>query len=231
MVNSGIKYYNQYRDLNRHSKPFFRTSNQTRVVESAENFTQGYHRALIADKNATITSTLPYPLTLISEADGSNNRLSHGLCIAFEKGSDANIANDAQAKWQAIFTPPIVARLNQDLPGANLSALQTINLMDLCFFNVVASSNGSISPFCALFSNDEWHEYEYYESLGKYYGLSNDNPLGPTQGAGFTNELIARITGQYVQDHTSVNHTLGGSNATFPIDSGHVLYADFSHDK
>jgi hypothetical protein len=52
--------------------------------------------------------------------------------------------------------------LNDDLPGANLSTIQTVYVMDLCPFNTVASETGAISPFCSLFSEDEWHQYNYY---------------------------------------------------------------------
>jgi len=100
--------------------------------------------------------------------------------------------------------------------------------MDLCPFNTVASPNGTISPFCSLFNETEWHQYNYYETLNKFYGFSYGNPLGPTQGVGFGNELIARLTSRPVQDETSTNHTLDSSTATFPL--GRHLYADFSHD-
>ena len=231
MVNSGIKFYRRYQNLTKQDSPFFRSSGEARVVESAQNFSQGYHQALLADENVTAPISFPYSITVISQSDRSNNTLSHGLCTNFENGTDADISNAAQAEWQAIFTPPITARLNQKLPGANLSSIQTIYMMDLCPFNTVASPTGAVSPFCALFSTAEWHQYDYYQSLGKYYGYANGNPLGPTQGVGFTNELIARLTGNPVNDHTSVNHTLDASNATFPLGSAHVLFADFSHDK
>ena len=62
----------------------------------------------------------------------------------------------------------------------------------------------------------------------RYYGYSYGNPLGPTQGIGFANELIARLTDQPVQEGASTNSTLDSSNETFPL--GRQLYADFSHD-
>jgi hypothetical protein len=167
---------------------------------------------------------------LISEDIGSNNTLNHGLCAAFESGYDSTIADSAQSTWASIFTPSITARLNMNLPGANLSNYETIYIMDLCPFNTVANDLGTISPFCAIFTDSEWHSYDYYQSLGKYYGFSWGNPLGATQGVGFTNELIARLTSSPVNDHTSTNHTLDDSNTTFPIGGNTVLYADFSHD-
>ena len=208
-----------------------RASGEDRVVESAENFTQGYHQARLKDAASTSPDGYPYSIVTISETSGSNNTLSHDLCTTFETGPDSDISDDAQQQWSDIFLQPITGRINQDLAGANLTATETIYLMDLCPFNTVASPSGQISKFCRLFTSDEWHQYDYFQSLGKYYGYGNGNPLGPTQGVGFTNELIARMTGQPVSDHTSVNHTLDGSNTTFPIGPGQVLFADFSHDK
>lgn len=232
MVNSGIKFYERYEQLASRLIPFVRSSSEDRVVESAENFTQGYHSAKVSDRHrgrgSRGDSAYPYPIVLISEADGSNNTLNHGLCTDFEDGPDDSIASNAQKTWANVFVPPIQKRINSDLKGADLTQTEIIYMMDLCPFNTVASSNGTISPFCDLFSEDEWHQYDYYETLNKYYGYSYGNPLGPTQGVGFTNELIARMTNSAVDDETSTNHTLDDDPATFPLRRS--LYADFSHD-
>ncbi|KAH0848109.1 3-phytase A [Fonsecaea pedrosoi] len=228
MVNSGTKFYHRYRLLAMSLEPFIRSSGENRVVESALNWTQGFHASKLADKSADVDSGYPYPVILQYEGDGFNNTLNHALCTEFENGTAGDIGNDAQEAWAKIFIPPIQARLNAGLPGANLSMDQTVDMMDLCPFNTVANDDGIISPFCALFTEAEWHSYGYYQTLGKYYGYSYGNPLGPTQGVGFVNELIARLTNTSVQDHTSTNHTLDDDPATFPL--GRKLYADFSHD-
>jgi len=229
LVNSGEKYYQRYEQLADHLTPFVRSSSEARVVESAQNWTQGFHSAKLADaRSRHRDSAYPYPIVVIDEADGSNNTLNHDLCNVFENGPDSKIASHAQAIWTSVFIPPIQARLNAALPGANLSATDTINMMDLCPFNTVASPTGTVSAFCALFTENEWHQYGYYETLNKYYGYSYGNPLGPTQGVGFANELIARLTDQPVHDQSSTNHTLDDSPVTFPL--RRQLYADFSHD-
>ena len=230
MVNSGRKFYDRYHALTKQLTPFVRSSGEARVVESAQNFTQGFHDARIAHMPSNLDPTYPYPIVVISEDAGSNNTLNHGLCTSFEDGFDSTIAGGAQATWAKIFTPPITARLNANLPGANLSMTQTIYMMDLCPFNTVANPLGIVSQFCGLFEESEWKSYDYYQSLGKYYGFSFGNPLGPTQGVGFTNELIARLTDTPVVDHTSTNSTLDSSPLTFPISKNVSLYADFSHD-
>lgn len=237
MVNSGIKFFDRYRPLTQFLIPFVRASSEARVVESAQNFTQGFHDIKTSVRGWWSwwsrwgrRDDYPYPILVLSEATGSNNTLNHGLCTAFENGSVSSIASSAQAKWAAVFATPIQTRLNANLPGANLTLTDTINMMDLCPFDTVASDVGTISPFCSLFTQQEWSNYGYYETLNKYYGYSYGNPLGPTQGVGFTNELIARLTAQPVDDNTSTNHTLDSDATTFPVGVSNQLFADFSHD-
>ena len=229
LYNSGVKFYNRYKTFMNHIYPFVRASDQERVVMSARNFTLGYLQAYFDDTGGKLDPDT-HGMVVISEKPKSNNTLNHGLCKEFETSPAYGVGKFAQKTWQDIFTPPITARLNVNLPGANLSSLETIYLMDLCPFDTVASPFGRMSLFCDLFTPDEWRQYDYYQSLGKYYGYGSGNPLGPTQGVGFANELIARLTNHPVSDHTSVNHTLDDNNTTFPIGPAHPLYADFSHD-
>ncbi|KAK4197279.1 putative 3-phytase A precursor [Triangularia verruculosa] len=228
MVNSGFQFYNRYRSLASESIPFVRASDQNRVVVSAQNWTQGFHAALKNDGSSNLPHK-PLPILKISEATGKNNTLSHGLCDAFERGGKyALVGDSAQTIYLSTFAPPIAARINANLPGVNLTDQDIISLMDLCPFDTVASPTGVLSPFCGLFTEEEWKFYDYYESLGKYYGYGPGNPLGPTQGVGWANELIARLTRKPVDDHTTTNSTLVESPETFPLDR--ELYADFSHD-
>ncbi|KAK0704242.1 histidine phosphatase superfamily [Apiosordaria backusii] len=228
MVNSGLQFYNLYRSLASKSIPFVRASDQNRVVVSAKNWTQGFHTALKNDDSSNLPHK-PLPILRISEAEGLNNTLSHGLCDAFEKGGKyAQVGDSAQKTYLSTFAPPITARFHANLPGVNLTDEDIISLMDLCPFDTVASPTGVLSPFCGLFTESEWKFYDYFESLGKYYGYGPGNPLGPTQGVGWVNELIARLTRTPVEDHTTTNSTLVENPVTFPLDRG--LYADFSHD-
>lgn len=229
MVNSGLKFYSRYRSLARTSTPFVRAGGQDRVIHSAENFTQGFHAALLADRKSTNRPHLPYDMVVIPETPTTNNTLHHSLCSAFEHGPYSTIGASAQTTYLSTFAPPITARLNTALPHTNLTDADTISLMDLCPFETVASPGGATpAPFCHLFTPAEWLQYDYYQSLGKWYGYGPGNPLGPTQGVGFVNELLARLTRTPVRDGTSTNRTLDGDGGTFPLDR--VLYADFSHD-
>jgi len=227
LVNSGIKFYHRYETLAKANDPFIRSSGDQRVVDSATNWTTGFNEARAADRKSR-RGPAPGVAVIIPEADGVNNTLNHDLCTAFENGTDSDIASDAQAIWASVFVPPIQARLNENLPGANLSVTETIYFMDLCPFNTVANINGSVSPFCSLFTATEWQQYGYYETLNKFYGYGSGNPLGPTQGVGFAEELLARLTGTPVVPEASINRTLDSDPASFPLNR--TLYMDASHD-
>merc|ERR1719487_3589 len=71
MVDSGIKFYHRYESLAREFLPFFRSSGEERVVQSADNFTQGFHAAKLAGRCKD--PAYPYPLVVIPEGDGINN--------------------------------------------------------------------------------------------------------------------------------------------------------------
>lgn len=223
MVNSGTKFYNRYQDLARYTTPFFRAASDDRVVTSARKFAQGFHDA--KDFWQGRDPNYPYQLLVIPVGRNQNNTLAHGICTTFEDGPKyGSIEGD---KFAAEFVPPIRQRINSDL-GMTLAPSQIIDLMDLCPMQTVGDKYGRISHFCDLFTTSEWRDYAHLQTLIKYYQYGAGNPLGPTQGVGWTNELIARLLRQPVKDSTSTNHSLDSNNQTFPI--GRTMYADFSHD-
>ena len=169
LVNSGIKFYERYESLARDNVPFFRSDAEDRVYQSTLNFSQGYHEARLADPLANHKDGYPWPILQLSDATGYNNTLDPSTCYQYENGYESDTSTDAQATFAATFVPAITKRLESQLPGAVLTTTQTIYLMDLCPFETVASSTGQISDFCALFTEEEWDKYNYYQTLGKWY--------------------------------------------------------------
>jgi hypothetical protein len=148
-------------------------------------------------------------------------------------------------RWRTVFGPRIAKRLNKWAPGADLDESHIWHLMSICPIETQLLQKPS--PFCGIFTKDEWLNFEYYGDLEKFYDTGFDNPftneyhadadsdsrygepLGPVQGVGYVNELIARLTNSPVQDRTQVNHTLDSNPATFPL--GRAFYADFTHEQ
>lgn len=215
MINSGAHFAGRYSELLRNHKPFVRSAGQDRVVESAQMWLTGVGQTLQSPTRAIDV--------IIPEAETSNSTLSHDTCPAYSK----DLGAAAQKAWVSSFVPPIQTRINKAL-GTNLTTDSVISLMDLCPYDTIANTRGTISDFCHLFNETEWRAYDYYQTLGKFYGYGPGSSLGATQGVGYVNELLARLTEKPVDDHTNTNRTLDSSNATFPL--SRKVYADFSHD-
>ncbi|KAJ5757986.1 Histidine phosphatase superfamily clade-2 [Penicillium nucicola] len=228
MVESGLKFYQRYAELTRKSVPFVRSSDSSRVVESGNKFINGFQYAKSKDQKANHQQPAPQISVLISEDPGFNNTLNHNTCTNFESST---LGDDVDDEFTSIFTPAIRTRLEANIPGVELSGTEVVYLMDMCPYDTVSQSTvgSTLSPFCDLFTEEEWIQYNYLQSLDKYYGYGAGNTLGPAQGVGFVNELIARLTQTPVHDDTSTNHTLDAAGAaTFPLN--YTTYADFSHD-
>ncbi|KAL1886871.1 hypothetical protein Plec18167_000806 [Paecilomyces lecythidis] len=227
MYQAGIAFYNRYEKLARDNVPFIRSSSSERVVASSERFIAGFHATKQKDNLSDKSQSAPIVNVILEESSTFNNTLNHGVCPKFES---SDLADNVQDGFANIFVPAIQKRVQHNLPGITISTDDVISLMDLCTFDTVYQTDNAskLSPFCNLFTHSEWVQYNYYQTLGKYYGYGAGSPLGPAQGIGFVNELIARLTHTPVQDHTSTNSTLDSNSATFPLNA--TLYADFSHD-
>ncbi|KAJ1307056.1 hypothetical protein OPQ81_008035 [Rhizoctonia solani] len=207
------------------SKAFVRSSKEERIAESAGWWEQGFRGGSFE----VPVSELPYPAVAIPVSDKMNNTLDVQTCPAARalKPPPGDIAS---AEWLSLFAPPITKRLNDGLPGANLTDRDVFSLMNLCGFDW-AAKNGAASPWCGLFSIDEWKNYEYYHDLEKYWSKSYGSVYARSLGAGWVNELISRLTGEPVQDSTCTNSTLDSNYETFPIGpSAPRIFADFSSD-
>ncbi|GAM88194.1 hypothetical protein ANO11243_062250 [Dothideomycetidae sp. 11243] len=237
MVHSGAKFFERYAHLAQKGDIFVRSASSQRIVMSAVNFTSGFHQALSHRVNGKTQQTMtdsaeymshgnvtPQPILVLPETTGQNSSLAPATCSAFNPGP---YDKDNRDKWAAKFVPPIMKRLNHDL-GTSLQLNDVVPLMDMCPFSTVADVEGRISPFCALFTPQEWKSYNYYYTISVYYGWATGNPLGPSQGIAWGNELIARLTRKPVALHGPVNATLARDPNTFPLDRS--LYADFTHE-
>lgn len=113
-----------------------------------------------------------------------------------------------------------------------------------------------VSAFCGLFTLNEWAGFEQTLDMEYFYDVSIvamsssfkgfldiqiktftdtqrqysfGNPTGRAQGIGYLQELIARLTNQYItSSNSSVNSTITNNPADFPL--GEPFYADFTHD-
>lgn len=100
-------------------------------------------------------------------------------------------------------------------------------MMNLCPYETAAL--GTISPFCTLFTEQEWHDYAYNVDLQFYGNYGLGAPSGRAQGIGYVLELASRLAGRLIPtSDTSINSTYDNNAAQFPLHQ--PLYMDMSHD-
>ncbi|SCZ97819.1 BZ3500_MvSof-1268-A1-R1_Chr3-3g06392 [Microbotryum saponariae] len=204
--------------------PFVRASGSQRVIDSAGNWSRGFMDAQRTVITPTARKSYEFTTKVIfSEDDHANNTLSNN-CPDL-----ASTVPTAQEQWRAVWTPAVLQRL-QDTQDYNLTSSDVVNLAYLCAFDSLKIN--STSPVCGLFRDSEFPYIEYDSDLDKYYGNAYPGaPLARSQGVGYVNELLTRLTSDrsYVEKGTTqVNHTIDSNSALFPLDK--FIYADFTHD-
>jgi hypothetical protein len=73
--------------------------------------------------------------------------------------------------WQLIYAAVPLVRLNANAPGAGLTEIDISALIALCGFEVVAKETSS--PFCDLFTQEEFDGFEYFMDLSSFYGTGS----------------------------------------------------------
>lgn len=85
------------------------------------------------------------------------------------------------------------------------------------------------SSFCALFTEQEWKDYEYVIDLQFYGNYGFGASTGRAQGIGYVLELAARLQTKIIHSSdTSINYTYENNEKQFPLHQ--PLYMDMSHD-
>ncbi|VDB95974.1 unnamed protein product [Peniophora sp. CBMAI 1063] len=199
--------------------PVWRTTSEARMVDSALQFAAGffgvqsyqtsYHQLIQIEEDGFNSTLAPY-------YDCPNSNLDDNGYLGYIKA----------AEWADVYAPPIIERLSGYLDGVNLTSTDIVAMQDLCAYESVALG---YSSFCDLFTQADWEAYEYWYDLAFWY---SDGPGGATtasQGIGYVQELIARLTQTPITTFdTTTNATLDGSNVTFPLKQ--PIFVDASHD-
>jgi hypothetical protein len=73
-----------------------------------------------------------------------------------------------QAKWLGIFAPNITTFLNSQAQGSTLVDEDVPELMSLCSYESLY--HYATTPWCDVFDEKQWQDYEYYTDLEKFYG-------------------------------------------------------------
>ncbi|WVN90924.1 uncharacterized protein L203_106169 [Cryptococcus depauperatus CBS 7841] len=227
--NSGRQIAAQYKGFLRKAKDVFsRSSGGERVIETSRYWLEGFrqHRFILKDK-----SQLPHVDLIIPEGNSFNNTLSVHSCPAFN-ALNPSPGELAQRQLTSSLLMPALHRLNNVLcPRPRLRIDELVCLADMCAFDSQARGTNwkGWSKWCSIFTQDEWEILGHGKDIKRFYEVGQGSEYGPTMGAGYINEIIARLTDSAPVDHTITNRTLDNNEATFPR-GGELFFIDFGHD-
>ncbi|KAI9798848.1 MAG: hypothetical protein M1825_004971 [Sarcosagium campestre] len=219
LYDSGVSHYYRYGQLYDPSTRIqVRSTTQDRMTESAQNFLSGFF-GLDWSRNAS--------LLLMIESQGSNNSLA-----GYDNCNNSNAAvsragSKASATWRSTYLADATERLRRQIHGYDWTAEDTYAAQTLCPYETVAFG---YSPFCSLFTTEEWQGFEY--SIDLLFDGNNGfaSPTGRAVGIAYVQEVLARLHNHTLSPPatTQANLSLDGSVNTFPLNQS--LYFDFSHD-
>ncbi|KAF1943547.1 3-phytase A precursor [Clathrospora elynae] len=217
LFTSGTLHYYQYGHLypNNGSKIVVRSTTQRRMTESSEYFLAGFF-GLGWAQNAT--------LELAIEAPGFNNTLAgYKQC----NHTSWHIAREAFMEWVGVYLHDAHQRFRANTTGdLDWTLSDTYNAQALCSYETIALG---FSPWCGLFTYEEWEGYEYALDIAFQAGTGFASPVGRAIGVGYVEEVLARMQHHVITDPSAqINVTLDNNTATFPVDQ--ALNLDFSHD-
>ncbi|KAL5364971.1 histidine phosphatase superfamily [Aspergillus floccosus] len=221
LFDSGVLNWFNYGRLYDPSKPLIaRTTSQVRMLQSAENWLNGFFGP---DWTKNVT------LEVLIEATGFNNSLAGDKQCTNSKNDRSSAGDTASSEWQKIYLKNATERFRRSMTGhANWTVDDTYNAQTMCPYETVGLG---YSPFCSLFTYEEWLGFEYSLDLSYYGGNSFGSPTGRAVGVGYVEELVSRLQRHFPQPDegsVAINETLDDNASTFPLDQS--LYLDFSHD-
>ncbi|KAJ9619892.1 hypothetical protein H2203_008166 [Taxawa tesnikishii (nom. ined.)] len=214
------------------AKPVLRTTSQSRIENSQINWALGFFgtsfQAVPDPALSNFTSGDLFDVVIIPEGGTENNTLaSYDSCFNDYVSGIGDLGDMDLEHYLPLYLGNATARMQAYAPsGFTFTVNDTYAMQSICAYE---SGYIGSSDFCGLFTEDEWAGFENTLDILYYYDYGYGNPTGRAQGIGYLQELLARLTNQYIySSNSSVNSTITDNPTDFPL--GRPFYADFSHD-
>lgn len=182
---TGVTLRTRYPDLRAtaiaRNQTNFWAADSHRVVETAKHFAGGFWGV---DWN---TDTAKLHIIPETSGSGADTLTTGNTCKAYLKPHNPEGRHKGLHKlkeWQSVYIPPIIQRLEQQNPGLNLSIHEVFSMQELCGFELLARGS---SPWCDVFTHDEWREFEYARDVLHYYRTGPGNKYSAGRGFPFLN--------------------------------------------
>ena len=164
-----------------------------RDIETALCFAEGFFGPHWQDNGSA-------QLEVISEdpSRGGNTLTPGDTCVKYRSDDQGHDLGYLMLdRWQKVFAAPIAQRLASDAGGVYLRPLDIYGMMEMCGFEILARGQ---SPWCDVFTHQEWLEFEYGRDLLHFYRAGPGNDYGPAMGWLYLNATADLLVQEEVQD-------------------------------
>ncbi|THW89001.1 phosphoglycerate mutase-like protein [Aureobasidium pullulans] len=181
---AGVSLRTQYPDLQAASlsrnQTNFWAADSHRVEESAKYFAAGFWG--IEWRDVARLQVIPETKEL-----GADTLTTGVTCVDYLRPHNPEGRHKGLHKlveWQKHYVPPIIARMESQNPGLNLTIHEVFSMQQLCGFEILARGS---SPWCNIFTEHEWKDFEYARDLLHYYRTGSGNKYSAARGFPFLN--------------------------------------------
>lgn len=156
--------------------PIF-TSNSGRVHLTSKYFARGFLGDDYADDK------VKYNIITEDGSQGANSLTPYAGCKDYNQSAFDYKVDE----YDQTYLKTILKRFQSENPGLNLTSDDVYQLFSWCAFEI--NVNGT-SPFCNLFTTEEYVKYSYNQDLTYFYEHGPGNNLTATIGAPFLNATL-----------------------------------------
>lgn len=177
---TGVRFLTRYGHLlPLHGTTRLWASECDRVIETAQHFASGFFGLDWEKAEKAALEIIPETLER-----GADTLTPGDTCPKYiedpAKGHDNGV--NMLALFQDVYIPAIAERLINDENNSALgylANLEVYGMQEMCGFETI--SRGS-SPWCDIFTHDDWENFEYARDLIHYYRAGPGNPYAGAMG-------------------------------------------------
>ncbi|CAG8322361.1 unnamed protein product [Penicillium nalgiovense] len=176
---TGVRFRTRYRDLV--SKDIYTrlwASDSSRVIDTARHFASGFFGLDWESSGKAQLQVIPE-----SFERGADTLTPGDTCLKYLEDTILGHDNGMEmlAQFQETYIPAIASRLiHEDNIGLNnLSNDDVYGMQEMCGFETMVRGT---SPWCEVFTEQDWYNFEYARDLLLYYRAGPGNPYAGAMG-------------------------------------------------
>jgi len=181
---TGVKLRTRYEYLRQqaldHNQTIFWASDSKRVEETARYFAAGFYG--IDWEDVATLHVVP------ETSDLGGDTLTPGVTCKNYRDTTNEEGHDKGYRkldeFKSTYLPAIAERLHEQDPEINFSETDVLTMQEMCGFELLAKGD---SPWCDVFSYEEWMNFEYARDILHFYRAGAGNRYAPTMGTLFLN--------------------------------------------